>query len=117
MVTIWGVTSMRYFQNVKSKLRLYVRQPVLFIRNRVAVFLFQLGIQEWNGAVRADGVAVVVRGIVSECAEGKGVAVKVLGIPEKSQNKVSAPHIVRQVAEDKTSVRVITHVLDNSPAV
>ena len=59
----------------------------------------------------------VVRGVVSEGPQRKGIAVKILGIVEKSQNKVSAPHIVRQVAEEKASVRVITHVLDNRPAV
>src|ERR1700682_272338 len=108
---------MRYFQNVESILRLYMPQAVLFIRPRVAVFLFQLGIQERNRTIRADGVTVIVRGVVSECPKSKRVTVKVLGIPQKSQDKVSAPHIVRQVAEEETSVRVITHVLDDGPAV
>src|ERR1700737_4845260 len=117
MVTIRSVTSMRYFQHVESKFCLYVRKPIFFIRNRVAVFLFQLGIQERNRAIRADGVTVIVRGVMSECAKRKRITVKVLGIPEKSQDKVPAPHIVRQVAEEETSVRVITHVLNNGPAV
>ena len=47
----------------------------------------------------------------------KRVTVKVLGIPEKSQDKVSTPHIVRQVAEKFISVRVIAHVLDDGAAV
>src|SRR4029077_16808733 len=110
MVTIRSVTSMRYFQHVESKFRLYVRQPVFFIRNRVAVFLFQLGIQERNRAIRADGGTVTVRAVVSKCPKRNRVAVKVLGIPEKSQDKVSTPHIVRQVTEEETSVRVVTHV-------
>src|SRR4029077_10076217 len=116
MVTIWGVTSMRYFQDVESKFRLYVRQPVLFIRNRVAVFLLQLGIQERDRAIRTHGMTVIVGGIVGECAKRKRVTVKVLGIPEKSQDEVPAPHIVRQVAEEETSVRVVAHVLDDGSA-
>ena len=62
-------------------------------------------------------VAVVVRGVVRERAERKSVAVKVLGIAQQGQDKVSAPHVVRQVAEEMTSVRVITHVLDNGAAI
>src|SRR5450755_892419 len=117
MVTIRSVTSMRYFQHVESKFRLYVRQPVFFICNRVAVFLFQLGIQDRNCAIRTHGVTVTVRGVVSKRPKRKRVTVKVLGIPEQSQDKVSAPHIMRQVAEEETSVRVIPHVLDNGPTV
>lgn len=54
---------------------------------------------------------------MSECPKSKRVAVKILGIAEERHDKVSAPHIVRQVAEEKASVRVITHVLDNRPTV
>ena len=108
---------MRYFQHVESKFRLYVRQPVLFVRNRVPIFLFQLGIQDRNRAIRAHGVTVAVRGVVSKRPKRKRVTVKVLGIPEQSEDKVSAPHIVRQIAEEEAPMRVITHVLDNGPAV
>ena len=34
-------------------------------------------------------------------------------IAQQSQHKVSAPHVVCQVAEEKTSVWVIAHVLNN----
>ncbi len=44
VVTIRGITSLGYLQNVESKFRLYVCQRVLFIRNQVTVLLFQLGI-------------------------------------------------------------------------
>ena len=100
VVTIRSVASLRYFQNVESKFRLYVRQRVFFIRNRVAVLLFQLGIQDGDRAIHADEVAVVVRGVVRERPERKSVAVKVLGIAQQSQDKVPASHIVRQVAEE-----------------
>src|ERR1700730_15224949 len=89
----------------------------MFIRNRIAVFLFQFGIQKGDRAVGGDAVAVVVRGVVSERAERKSVAVKVFGIAHQSQDKVSAPYIVRQVTEKMTPMRVITHVLDNRTAV
>ena len=108
---------MCYFQNVESKFRLHVRELVFFIRHGVAVFRFSTWDTERDGAIHADGVAFVIRGVVSEGPERKSIAVKILGIVQKSQNKVSAPYIVRQVAEEKTSVRVITHVLDNRPAI
>src|SRR6202158_4041025 len=45
------------------------------------------------------------------------LAVEVVGIAERGQQKISASHIVRKIAKKKTSVRVIPHVLDNGPAV
>jgi hypothetical protein len=36
-------------------------------------------------------VTFVVRGVVSEGPKREGIAIKILGIVEKSQNKVSAP--------------------------
>jgi hypothetical protein len=71
-----------------------MRQLVFFIRNRVAVFLLQLGIQERHRAIRTGWVTVTVRGVMSERPKRKRVAVKVLGVAEKSQDKVSAPQIV-----------------------
>ena len=77
----------------------------------------QFGIQERDRAIRANGVTLDVRGVVSEGPKRKGVAVKILGISEERQDEVSAPHIVRQVAEEKASVGIVAHVLDNRPAV
>src|SRR5580700_3991695 len=99
MITIRSVTSVCYFQHVESEFGLYVRQPILFVRDRVAIFLFQLGIQERNRAIRGDRVTVIVRSVVSESPKGKRVAVNIFAIAEKSQDKVSASHIVRQVTE------------------
>src|ERR1700681_3887271 len=113
VITIRSVAALRHLQNVESKFCLYVRQRVIFIRNRVAELLFQLRIQDRDRAIRADPVAIVVRGVVSERAERKSIAVKVLGIAQQSQDKISAPHVVCQVAEEKTSVWVIAHVLNN----
>lgn len=60
---------------------------------------------------------VIVRGIVSESAQRKRVAIDVFGIAEKSQDKISASHVMCQVAEEKTPVRVVPHVLDDGPTV
>ncbi len=108
---------MRYFQDVESEFRFYVRQLVFLVRNRVAVFLFQLGVQQRDGAIRAHRMAFIVGGIVSERPEGKGVAVEVFGIADKRQDEITAAHVVGQITEEETSVRVVTHVLNNGPAV
>src|SRR5271157_3507380 len=105
MVTFRSVTSLGYFQNVESEFCLYVRQGVLFIRNPVAVLRFQLGIQERDRAIRGHEVAVVVRGVVRERPERESVADEVLGVAQQSQDKISAPNIVRQVTEEVTPVR------------
>jgi hypothetical protein len=40
VVIVRGVASLRDLQYVESKFRLYVRQPVFLIGDRVAVFFF-----------------------------------------------------------------------------
>ena len=62
-------------------------------------------------------MAVIVRRVVSQSPQRKRVAVEVVGIAEKGQDKVSASHVVRQVAEEKAPVRVVAHVLDDGSAV
>src|SRR6476659_1497868 len=92
-------------------------QAVFFICNCVAVFLFQLWIQKRDRSICTEGVAVIVRNVVSESTERKRIAINVVGISEKSQQKKAASHVVRQVTEEKAPVRVIAHVLDNRSAV
>jgi hypothetical protein len=47
------------------------------------------------------------RGTVRARSESKCVAVEVLGVAPQSYDKVRAAHIVGQVAEEFTSVRVV----------
>jgi hypothetical protein len=61
----------------------------LFVRNRVAIFLFQLGIQDRNRAIRAHGVTVAIRGVVSKRAKRKRVTVKVL--ESRSRARIKSP--------------------------
>src|SRR6266700_44261 len=117
MIAIRRVTALCYLQNVESKFCFYVGQRVFFIRNRVAILLFQFGIQNGDGVIRGDPVSVIVGSAVSKRAESKGITVNVLGVVQQSQDKVSAPHIVRQVTEEMASVWIITHVLDDGAAI
>ena len=108
---------MRYLQNVESKFRLHVRELVIFVRHGVAVLRFQPGIQERNRTIGADVVTFIVCGIVSERPQRESITVEIPGIMDEGQDEVSAPHIVHQVAEEKASVRIVAHILDNRPAV
>src|ERR1700691_5226667 len=117
MIIVRRVTALRYFQYVESEFRLYVGQLILFIGDRVAVFLFQLGIEDRNGAICADGVAFCVSGVMRESSERERVAIQVLRVTDEGEDEIPAAHVVRQVAEEKTSVRIISHVLDDGPAI
>ena len=121
---------MCYLQHVKSKFRLDMCQAVFFICNRVAVFLFQLWIQKRDRPICAEGVAVIVRNVVSESAERKRIAINVVGIVEKSQlglidnlgcpatlpipakiDTLLAPHCQRHDAIDLDAVRLPPMIL------
>ena len=108
---------MRYLQNVESKFRLHVRGLVILVRHGVAVLRLQPGLQERNRTIGADEVAFIACGVVSKRPQCKSIAVEVPGIMDKRQDEVSGPHIVRQVAEEETSVRIVVHVLNNGSAV
>ena len=48
---------------------------------------------------------------------GQGNPVEVGGIVQQGLDKITAPHIVRQIAEEMASVRIIAHVLDDGATV
>src|SRR5580692_9632032 len=102
MVASRSITSLRDLQHVESKFGLYMSQGVFFICDHVAILPFQLRIQEGHRKIHGHEVTFVVRGVVRESPERKCVAVEIFGVAQQSQDKVSAPHIVRQVAEEMT---------------
>ena len=74
-----------------------------FLCDYVAILPFAPRI-EAPKEIHGDEVTFVVR-VVRESPERKCVAVEIFGVAKQSQDKVSAPHIVCQVAEEMTSVR------------
>src|ERR1700726_724324 len=62
-------------------------------------------------------MAGIVRGIVGHGADGEGVVVEILGIAEKSQDKIAAAEIGSEVAEEFAAVRVVAHVLNDGAAI
>ncbi len=67
--------------------------------------------------VHSDGVAVIVRGVVSERAQGKRVFIERSGIAEQGQDEIAAADVVQEVAEEMAVVRVIAEVLNDGAAV
>src|SRR5580700_11384842 len=92
-------------------------QRILLVRNSVAVFFFEFGIEKRNGAIGGDAMAVIVGGVVGQRADRECEFVQVLCIAKQSLHKISASHVVRQVAEKMAAVWVIAHVLDDRAAV
>src|SRR5256885_11742075 len=57
-------------------------------RSRADVFL-KLWIQHRDGTIHCDAVAVIIGGIVSECAQRKGILVEVLRITDQREDRKS----------------------------
>jgi hypothetical protein len=62
-------------------------------------------------------MTIVVRDVVSEGAKRKREAINVFSAAKERKYEISATHIVRQVAEEKASVRIIADVLDDGSAI
>ena len=60
---------------------------------------------------------VIVAGIMRHCSQRESVLVDILGFSKQRFNKLSAAHIVGQIAEEAAPVRVITEVLNKRPAI
>ena len=90
-----------------------MRQRILFVGYPVSVLLFQLRVQDGDGAVYPDRMTLVIGGIVGERPEREGIFIDVLRIAQESQDEVSAANVMSQVADESTAVWVIAHVLDN----
>src|SRR4029077_1990374 len=117
VIVIRGVTALSNFQDVESEFSFYVRQLVFFVGDRVAVFFLEMGVQDRDRAIRADGVPVIVRGVVSQRAEREGIAVEIAGIAEEGQDKIPAADVMSQVAEKNSSGGKVPQVWDEGPAV
>jgi len=117
VVIVRGISAARDFQDIEPKFRLDVCERVFLVGDPVAVPTLQLRIENRNGAIRGDTVAMVIGGIVSEGAESEGVVIQVLRIAQQGEDEVSAANIVSQTAEEMISVRVIAEVLNDGAAV
>jgi hypothetical protein len=59
-------------------------------------------------------------GIVGECAQRKSIIIQIVRFPrvaEERNNKITASHIVAEIAEKDAAMRVIAQVLNNRAAV
>src|SRR5258706_11779760 len=90
---------------------------ILFVSDAVPILLLQFGIQNRDRAIVANHMALAVGSLVSESAERKGVPIQFGGIFQQGDYKIAASYIVGQIAEEKTAMRVIAHVLNNAAAV
>ena len=119
-VGVGGVALLGDFEDVEAEFGFQVRGGIVFVGGDEADFLFDFRVEKRDGAIDGDAVAVIVGGEVGERAEGEGVLVEVaigFGIAKKSVDKITAAHVVREVAEEMAAVRVVAHVLDDGTAV
>ena len=77
-------------------------------------------IEDGDGAINGDGVAVIVGGIVGQGAECESVVIEIVrfaGVAEKRADKISAADVMDDVAEFVAAVRVVAEILDDGAAV
>ena len=108
---------LRHFQHIKAEFSFDVRQRVFLIRHYIPIFLFQLGIQKRHRVVRSNAMAIRICGVMRHRAQRESVIVQVLGVVHHCENKIGAAYVMREVTKKMAAVRVVTHVLNDGPAV
>ncbi len=59
----------------------------------------------------------IIRRIVGQSAQSERIFVQILRVADESLNKITAPDIVRQIAEEPVAEGVIPEVLNDASAV
>src|SRR5712691_9256041 len=77
----------------------------------------QLGIKQGHGSVDGDRMAVHIRAIVRYRAERECVFLKVSRLIQQGLQKIGAPHVMQQIAEEVAAKWIVAQVLNNAPAV
>jgi hypothetical protein len=62
-------------------------------------------------------MTVIVRDVMGQRSEGEGEFIGVLRLPDQRQHEIAAAKIVHQIAEQLASEWIVTHVLDDGPAI
>jgi hypothetical protein len=106
-----------YLQCVESELGEGVRPRALLPGHHVAILSAQLRIKERDGTIDTESMTLNIRDVVRESAQGEGVVIDISGFLEQCLNEIAAPDVVRKVAKEAASERVITHVLDDTTPV
>src|SRR5580704_13315934 len=117
MIAVGRVALMCHLKDVEAELRFSVSERILLVPNRVTVLFFKFGIEKWHGAICSEAMAIIVRGIMGQCADSECVLVEVFSVAEQNLHKIPASHVVRKVAEEMASIGVIAHVLDDRAAI
>src|SRR5438477_8870047 len=117
MIIFRLVMASRHLENVEPKFRLDVRCWVLLVGYYVTILTAQFWIVDWNGAICADRMAVIIGGVVRESSQGKCILVGVLRFRYQGFNKISCPYVVEQIAEVLFRKRIIAHILDNAASI
>ena len=117
VVAVRSIPLARNFKNVESKFGLHVRETIVFKRHAIAEFLPQARIQDRNGSIDAQTMAVVVRSVVRQGADSKSKFVDVLRIAQECLNEVAAANVMREVAKEGLSVRIVAHVLNDRASI
>ena len=77
----------------------------------------QLRIQHRHGTIDGDRVAIRIGSIMRESTQCEGVFIEISGVAQQRCDEIAAADVVRQIREEVRAKRVVTHVLDNAPAV
>src|SRR5215467_9202910 len=109
--------SVRDLDNIEREFGPDVSGGVVFISDLVPIPGLQLWIQHGDRWVDRPRMTVAVRDIVTKRTQSERVFIQVLRVSYQHFNKVPAPHVMRQVAEDLASEWVVAHVLDYRSAV
>src|SRR5271157_1274924 len=117
VIIVGRIEARRHLNHVEAKLHHNVFLRIIGVGNDVTVLLAYLRIQDGHRSVHRQRMADIVSRVVRQRAQGEGVLVEILSLPDHRFDEVGATNIVEKVAEEGAAERVIAHVLDDATSV
>ena len=112
-----GVAALGGLKDIESELRLGVGSRIVGIRYQLSEFPAQLRVEQRNGPVHGQRVAIIIGGIVRQRSQSESVLIEVLGFADQVEDKIAAPDVMRQIAEELAAERIIPQILNDAPSV
>src|SRR5260370_39384471 len=90
---------------------------IVLVGDQISILRSELGIHQGYGSIDRHRVAQVIGGVMRQRTQCKGVFIQILRVPNQRNHEVAASSVVKQVAEELASKRIVSHVLQDGAAV
>ena len=111
------IAALRCLKHIKRKFGPAVRDVVVRIRDGIAELQAELRVEQWDRHIRRNTVPAVIGRKMRKRSQGKRVLIQIPGLADHVGDEVAASDVMRQIAVECASKRVVAQVLNDASAI